>query len=145
MAEILENQVLHTLGEVIDEQSERNIVSLGIVKDITVDEGKVTCILEFQNNDQKTNSRIFEDSKKAIEEIPGITKVDIITTFHREISEKEDEKFEAIQTPINNQLGTSKIKYILAVASGKGGVGKSTIALNLASAFKSSSDTSLVT
>jgi len=137
MAEILENQVLHTLGQVIDEKSDRNIVSLGIVKDITVDEGKVSCILEFQDNDQKKNSRIFEDSKKAIEEIPGVTKVDIITTFHREQAEEDDDKFEAIQTPINNQLGTSKIKYILAVASGKGGVGKSTIALNLASAFKS--------
>ena len=137
MAEIQENQVLHTLGQVIDEKSDRNIVSLGIVKDITVDEGKVSCILEFQDNDQKKNSRIFEDSKKAIEEIPGVTKVDIITTFHREQAEEEDDKFEAIQTPINNQLGTSKIKYILAVASGKGGVGKSTIALNLASAFKS--------
>ncbi len=136
MAEILENQVLHTLGQVIDEKSDRNIVSLGIVKDITVDEGKVSCILEFQDNDQKKNSRIFEDSKKAIEEIPGVTKVDIITTFHREQAD-EDDKFEAIQPPINNQLGTSKIKYILAVASGKGGVGKSTIALNLASAFKS--------
>ena len=136
MAEILENQVLHTLGQVIDEKSDRNIVSLGIVKDITVDKGKVSCILEFQDNDQKKNSRIFEDSKKAIEEIPGVTKVDIITTFHREQAD-EDDKFEAIQPPINNQLGTSKIKYILAVASGKGGVGKSTIALNLASAFKS--------
>ena len=137
MAEILENQVLHTLGQVIDEQSDQNIVSLGIVKDITVNEGQVSCILEFQDNDQKKNSRIFEDSKKAIEEIPGVTKVDIITTFHREHTEEKDDNFEAIQTPINNQLGTSKIKYILAVASGKGGVGKSTIALNLASAFKS--------
>ena len=137
MAEILENQVLHTLGQVIDEQNERNIVSLGIVKDITVNEGQVSCILEFQDNDQKKNNRIFEDSKKAIEEIPGVTKVNIITTFHREHTKEKDEKFEAIKTPINNQLGTSKIKYILAVASGKGGVGKSTIALNLASAFKS--------
>ena len=137
MAETLENQVLHTLGQVIDEQSEQNIVSLGIVKDITVNEGQVSCILEFQNTDQKKNSRISENSKKAIEEIPGVTKVDIITTFHREHTEEDDDNFEAIQTPTNNQLGISKIKYILAVASGKGGVGKSTIALNLASAFKS--------
>ena len=101
MAEILENQVLHILGQVIDEQSDRNIVSLGIVKNITVNEGQVSCILEFQDNEQKKNSRILEDSKKAIEEIPGVTKVDIITTFHREHIEKKDEKFEAIQTHIN--------------------------------------------
>jgi len=138
MAEILENQVLHTLGQVLDEQSDKNIVSLGIVKDITVNKGQVSCILEFQDTDQKKNNRIFEDSKKAIEEIPGVTKVDIITTYHQEHAEKDNnERFQAIQTSSNNQLGISKIKYILAVASGKGGVGKSTIALNLASAFKS--------
>ncbi|SVA38453.1 uncharacterized protein METZ01_LOCUS91307, partial [marine metagenome] len=96
MAEILENQVLHTLGQVIDEQSDQNIVSLGIVKDITVNEGQVSCILEFQNTDQKKNSRIFENSKKAIEEIPGVTKVNIITTFHREHTEEDDDNFEAI-------------------------------------------------
>ena len=37
MAETLENQVLHTLGQVLDDQREQNIVSLGMVKDITVD------------------------------------------------------------------------------------------------------------
>tara|TARA_B000000441_G_C21521681_1_gene220799 strand:- start:46 stop:417 length:372 start_codon:yes stop_codon:yes gene_type:complete len=123
MAETLENQVLHTLGQVLDDQREQNIVSLGMVKDITVDEGLVSCILEFTDQDQKKNNKIFEDSKKAIEEIPGVTKVNIITTYHQEHSKiEDDERFEAIQSPANNQLGTSKIKYILAVASGKGGV-----------------------
>ena len=84
MAETLENQVLHTLGQVLDEQSEQNIVSLGMVKDIAIEEGRVSLILEFQENDQKKNNRIFENSKKAIEEIPGVTKVDVITTYHHQ-------------------------------------------------------------
>ena len=96
MAETLENQVLHTLGQVLDDHREQNIVSLGMVKDITVEECLVSCILEFRDNDHKKNSKIFEDSKKAIEEIPGVTKVNIITTYHQEHSKiEDDERFEA--------------------------------------------------
>ena len=59
MAETLENKVLHALGQVIDHDSDQNIVSLGLVKDITTDEGKVSCVLEFNEIDQKKNEKIF--------------------------------------------------------------------------------------
>ena len=51
MAETLENQILHALGQVFDHDKDKNIVSLGIVKNINVEAGNVNVILEFERND----------------------------------------------------------------------------------------------
>ena len=83
MAETLKNKVLHALGQVIDANTDRNIVSLGMVKDISIDEGKINCVLEFDEIDQRKNEKIYEDAKKAINEIPGITKINIVKTYHK--------------------------------------------------------------
>lgn len=135
MVETLENQALHLLGQVMNDSKGENIVALGMVKNINAAEGKIDCILEFDEIDQKKNEKIFNDAQAALNEIPGITKVNIITTYHKE--NLANEKDNTAQVKKLNNAGTSKIKYILAVASGKGGVGKSTVAVNLACAFKS--------
>ncbi len=135
MAETLENQILHALGQVFDQDKDKNIVSLGVVKNINVDAGQVTVILEFDRNDNNLR-KIYDESEKAISEIPGITKSTIVTTYHTENSDSPVSNEIDEQHDINPNLGTSKIKYILMVASGKGGVGKSTIASNLSIAFK---------
>ena len=135
MAEILENQALHLLGQVVNEEAGENIVALGMVKNVSVSDGKIDCIIEIKENDQKKNEKIFEDAQRVLKEIPGITKVNIITTLHKENSTHANDEVNSDNK--TNSVGTNQIKYILAVASGKGGVGKSTVASNLACAFKS--------
>ena len=51
MAETLENQALHLLGQVVNEEAGENIVALGMVKNVSVSEGKIDCIIEFKEND----------------------------------------------------------------------------------------------
>ena len=138
MAETLENQILHALGQVFDHDKDKNIVSLGIVKNINVEASQVTVILEFDRNDTNLK-KIHEECEKIVSEIPGITKFNIVTTYHSENTNapsEPEEQFSKDNSENISGLGTSKIKYILMVASGKGGVGKSTVASNLAIAFK---------
>ena len=138
MAETLENQILHALGQVFDHDKDKNIVSLGIVKNINVEASQVTVILEFDRNDANLK-KIHEECEKIVSEIPGITKFNIVTTYHSEninVSSEPEEQLSKDNSKNISGLGTSKIKYILMVASGKGGVGKSTVASNLAIAFK---------
>ena len=47
MAETLENQALHLLGQVVNEEAGENIVAMGMVKNVSVSEGKIDCIIEF--------------------------------------------------------------------------------------------------
>tara|TARA_B100000768_G_scaffold98957_1_gene92234 strand:+ start:134 stop:1225 length:1092 start_codon:yes stop_codon:yes gene_type:complete len=137
MAETLENQILHALGQVFDHDKDKNIVSLGIVKNINVEASQVTVILEFDRNDNNLK-KIYEESEKVVSEIPGITKFNIVTTYHNDKTETSttEKNIDTNTEEINSGIGTAKIKYILMVASGKGGVGKSTVATNLAIAFK---------
>ena len=137
MAETLENQILHALGQVFDHDKDKNIVSLGVVKNINVEASQVTIILEFDQNDNNLK-KIYEESEKVVSEIPGITKFNIVTTYHNDKTETStpEKNIDTSSEEINSGIGTAKIKYILMVASGKGGVGKSTVATNLAIAFK---------
>ena len=120
MAETLENQILHALGQVFDHDKDKNIVSLGIVKNINVEASQVTVILEFDRNDTNLK-KIHEECEKIVSEIPGITKFNIVTTYHSENTNapsEPEEQFSKDNSENISGLGTSKIKYILMVASG---------------------------
>jgi ATP-binding protein involved in chromosome partitioning len=114
-------QVLDALKGIIDPDLKQDIVSLGLVKDILIKDGKVSFTLELTTPAHPLKAKFKEDAEKAVSALPGVKSVDVAVTARGGAEPKEE-----LLTGVKNTI---------AVASGKGGVGKSTIAANLALAL----------
>ena len=126
MEPITEAKILAVLGKVQDPEIHRDIVSLGMVKNLGVSNGKVSFTVELTTPACPLRETIENDCKKALAEVPGITGLEI--SFGAQV---RGSKAGAGQTDL---LPT--VKNVVLVAAGKGGVGKSTVAANLAVALK---------
>ncbi len=105
----------------------RDIVSFGLVKDVTCEPGVTTVKIEIQTRDPKVPEQIFRDAHAVLDPLPDIGTVKV-----------QIEVKDAPAAAGGADAGKSSIpgvKRIIAVASGKGGVGKSTVAANLAVAL----------
>jgi ATP-binding protein involved in chromosome partitioning len=123
---ITQEKILAALRKVEDPELHRDIVSLGMVKNLGASNGKVSFTVELTTPACPLRETIENDCKKALAEVPGISALEI--SFSAQV---RGSKAGAGQTDL---LPT--VKNVVLVAAGKGGVGKSTVAANLAVALK---------
>jgi ATP-binding protein involved in chromosome partitioning len=123
---ITQENILVALGKVQDPELHRDIVSLGMVKNLAVNNGRVSFTVELTTPACPLRETIENDCKHALAALPGISGLEI--SFGAQV---RGSKAGAGQTDL---LPT--VKNVVLVAAGKGGVGKSTVAANLAVALK---------
>ena len=107
----------------------RDIVSFGLIKEISTPPGGINVVMQLTTTNPDAARQIKADSERVLQALPGVKQV------HVEV--RQPAAGQAAPTgALANQNRVPGVKRVIAIASGKGGVGKSTCSVNLACALQ---------
>jgi ATP-binding protein involved in chromosome partitioning len=136
MTAITDRQILDALGKVADPDKGTDIVSLGMVSGLAIRDGNVAFAIEVERDRGPRLEPLRKAAERAVEALPGVLSVTAVLTAQAPPQGRAAPP-PAGAAGIRGQRGiVPGVGAIVAVASGKGGVGKSTVAANLALAMR---------
>jgi len=146
MSDTIKSAVMERLGQIKGPDLEGDIVSLGLVSDVFVSDGRVAFSITVPAERARELEPLRQAAEKVVREVPGVETAMVALTAERapgaarntapKAAPQAPRKAPEGQAP--SKPGVPGIRHIVAVASGKGGVGKSTTTANLALAMAAS-------
>ncbi len=122
---VSENAVLEALRVVKDPDLHQDIVTLGFIKNLRIDGGRVSFTIELTTPACPVKEQMREQATAAVKAVSGVTAVEV----------EMSASVRAVAGPEAGRAPVEGVKNIIAVGAGKGGVGKTTVAVNLAIAL----------
>jgi len=123
--QVEQGSVLEALKVVRDPDLNRDIVSLGFIKELTIDGGRVAFTIELTTPACPVKDQMRDQARAAVMQVPGVSAVDV------NLSARVREAVSAD----GGRVALPGVKNVIAVGAGKGGVGKTTVAVTLAIAL----------